>query len=198
MQLVFATHNPNKIEEIRPLLPSSFQLVTLQSLGCTTDIPETGATLEKNALLKAQYVSRNYGLPCFADDTGLLVDALNGAPGIHSARYAGKKRNASDNMNKLLRALGDTQFRSARFETVIALVLNGGQQLFKGVVHGKIAHERSGKGGFGYDPIFIPEGYKRSFAELPLEKKNQISHRSRAFQKLITYLESLSNTGLKG
>ncbi len=189
MELVFATHNPNKIKEVRLLLPAHIRLHTLESLGCYTDIPETGATLEENARLKADYVAGRYGLPCFADDTGLLVNALHGAPGVHSARYAGGQKSAGDNMDKLLRELENTHDREARFETVIALVQDGDTRFFKGEVRGTITREKSGQGGFGYDPVFMPDGYDRTFAALPLEVKNRISHRARALQELIAYLQ---------
>ena len=191
MDLVFATHNPNKIKEVQPLLPPFIRLITLDSLGCDTDIPETGATLKENALLKARYVQERYGMPCFADDTGLLVSALDGAPGVHSARYAGVQKNADDNMNKLLGALQANDDRDAYFETVIALVLGGETKFFSGRVNGSISRERSGDHGFGYDPIFIPEGYSKSFASLSLQEKNLISHRARALRKLIGYLGQL-------
>lgn len=191
MDLVFATHNLNKIKEIEPLLPPYIRLHTLQSIGCSFDIPETGATLEENALQKAKYISERYGYGCFADDTGLLVKALNDAPGVHSARYAGSRKNADENMDKLLRELEGNPERRARFETVIALILEGETRFFRGTVHGEITLERSGKAGFGYDPIFRPAGSNLTFAALPLEEKNRISHRARAFDQLIRYLGGL-------
>jgi XTP/dITP diphosphohydrolase len=191
MKLVFATHNQNKVKEVQALLPGNLSLLSLTDIGCTQEIPETGKTLEENAILKADYVTKNYGFPCFADDTGLLVAILNGAPGVYSARYAGPKANANDNMEKLLKALNAERDRSARFETVIALNINNEQHLFIGRIEGEIIHEKRGIKGFGYDPIFKPKGYSKTFAELPLETKNKISHRAKAIQQLITHLNSL-------
>lgn len=191
MKLVFATHNQNKVKEVQALLPENLSLLSLTDIGCTTEIKETGNTLEENAILKADFVTQNFGYPCFADDTGLLVKALNGAPGVYSARYAGKQANANDNMDKLLKALTSAQDRSARFETVIVLNLTGEQHIFTGKVEGEIINEKKGKKGFGYDPIFKPKGYTETFAELPLAVKNKISHRGKAIQQLITYLNSL-------
>lgn len=188
MDLVFATHNTHKTREILPLLPPDIRLHTLDSLDHQSEIEETGQTLEENARIKARHIHLKYGYPCFADDTGLIVPALGGAPGVYSARYAGPEKNAADNMRKLLQALGPQADRSARFETVIALTDGSSTHLFKGIVTGIIAHEPRGKGGFGYDPIFIPDGYDRTFAELPLSEKNRISHRARAISKLIDHL----------
>ena len=188
MKLVFATHNQHKFKEVALLLPAHIELLSLTDIGCFDDIPETSETLEGNAQLKADFVSEHFGLPCFADDTGLLVDALQGAPGVHSARYAGEKRNAEDNMNKLLTELKGSAIRSARFKTVIALNLEDRKVLFEGLVEGEIIEERKGTEGFGYDPIFRPEGHDQTFAELPLSVKNEIGHRGRAIQKLINHL----------
>ena len=188
MKLVFATHNQHKFKEVALLLPAHIELLSLTDIGCFDDIPETSETLEGNAQLKADFVSEHFGLPCFADDTGLLVDALQGAPGVHSARYAGEKRNAEDNMNKLLTELKGSAIRSARFKTVIALNLENRKILFEGLVEGEIIEERKGTEGFGYDPIFRPEGHDQTFAELPLSVKNEIGHRGRAIQKLINHL----------
>ena len=188
MKLVFATHNQHKFKEVALLLPAHIELLSLTDIGCFDDIPETSETLEGNAQLKADFVSEHFGLPCFADDTGLLVDALQGAPGVHSARYAGEKRNAEDNMNKLLTELKGSAIRSARFKTVIALNLENRKVLFEGMVEGEIIEERKGTEGFGYDPIFRPEGHDQTFAELPLSVKNEIGHRGRAIQKLINHL----------
>jgi len=190
MDLVFATHNASKVREVRPLLPSYIRLLTLRSLGYMDEIAETGATLEENALLKARYVLDRYGLPCFADDTGLLVKSLNDAPGVFSARYAGKDNNAEANMRKLLGELEGHSNREARFETVIALVSPQDTHTFKGVVQGEITLSPTGAGGFGYDPIFRPQGETRTFAQLPLAEKNRISHRARALQQLITFLKT--------
>lgn len=188
-KIVFATNNKHKLEEIREILGENFEIVSLKDIGCDVDIPETGNTLEDNALQKAEYVKQHYGLDCFADDTGLEVDALNGAPGIHSARYAeGTDHDSNANMDKLLKELGNNNNRKARFRTVIALLLNGETHLFEGIVNGKIIYEKHGTEGFGYDPIFVPDGYEQSFAELGMEIKNQISHRARAVKKLAEFL----------
>lgn len=189
MKLVFATHNHNKFEEVKKLVPKTIHLVSLTDIGCLKEIPETGKTLEENARLKADYITQNYGLSCFADDTGLLVEALNGAPGVYSARYAGSHKNADDNINKLLLALKGHNERNARFKTSIALNINEEQHLFEGIVEGGITTEKRGAGGFGYDPVFQPKGYDQTFAELSLEVKNQIGHRGRAIRKLICFLE---------
>lgn len=193
MKLVFATHNQNKFNEVNELLPSHIELVSLTDIGCHDEIPETADTLEDNAQIKANFVKTHYGLSCFADDTGLLVDALNGAPGVYSARYAGKQKNAEDNMNKLLSELEGKNTRSARFKTVIALHLNDKNILFNGTVEGQITTAKSGKKGFGYDPIFKPEGYEKTFAELPLYVKNKVSHRGKAIKQLVEYLHHYLN-----
>ncbi len=191
MKIVFATNNQHKLEEIRHILGEQFEIVSLQDIGCNTDIPETGETLEENALIKARYVYEHYGLDCFADDTGLEVDALGGEPGVRSARYAeGVGHDSEANMSKLLANLKENNNRKARFRTVIALIIKGEEQLFEGVVRGEISRSRSGSEGFGYDPIFVPEGYDRSFAELGAEIKNSISHRARAVEKLAERLNA--------
>ncbi len=195
MKLVFATHNPNKLKEVQPLVPSQIELINLETIGCTTDIPETATTLEGNAKIKADFVTDNYELSCFADDTGLLVKSLNGEPGVYSARYAGSHNDANANMDKLLENLKGKKDRSAYFKTVIALNLNGKTHIFEGKIEGVITENKSGKNGFGYDPIFQPNGYKETFAELPLATKNEISHRAQAFKKLIAYLNSIHVTG---
>lgn len=191
MKLVFATHNQNKFNEVKVLLPAAIELVSLTNIGCYDEIPETAETLEDNAQIKADFVTTNYDLPCFADDTGLLVDALNGAPGVYSARYAGEQKNADDNMNKLLSKLENKNTRSARFETVIALNLKGESIKFTGIAEGEITTTKSGQKGFGYDPIFQPKGHDKTFAELPLEIKNEISHRGKAIRQLVAYLAQL-------
>lgn len=188
MDLVFATHNVNKLKEVSLLLPKSIQLISLENLGCHKEIPETGITLEANAQLKADYITHHYGISCFADDTGLIIDALNGAPGVHSARFAGEKKDSKKNMEKVLFELKNITSRTARFKTVIALNLNKNRILFEGVVEGTITKEKRGAEGFGYDPIFIPIGYDQTFAQLPIQIKNEISHRGKALQKLIAYL----------
>lgn len=190
MQLVFASNNPNKILEIQNMLPSSIQILSLTDINCHEDIPETADTIEGNAILKANYVTQNYGYDCFADDTGLEVDSLDGAPGVISARYAGEHKNANDNMDKLLSELENKSDRSAQFKTVIALNLNGQQHLFSGIARGEIIGEKIGDKGFGYDAIFKSVGHERTFAQLSLEEKAQISHRGIAVQKLIGFLLS--------
>lgn len=191
MQLVFASNNKNKITEIQSILPETIKILSLEDIGCYEEIPETADTIEGNAILKANYVSEKYGFDCFADDTGLEVDALNGAPGVYSARYAGEQRDADDNMNKLLAALKDSSNRKAQFKTVITLNLNGKQELFTGIVRGEITLEKFGNKGFGYDPIFQPEEYQETFAQLPLEIKNKIGHRGKATQLLIAFLKAI-------
>lgn len=188
MQLVFASNNKNKIKEIQALVSDTIQIISLDDIGCTEDIPETAETIEGNAILKANYVTEKYGYPCFADDTGLEVDALNGAPGVYSARYAGEQKDANDNMDKLLLELKDKSNRKANFKTVICLNLNGTQQLFTGIINGEIIDEKIGTNGFGYDPIFIAEGHQKTFAQLTLEEKAQISHRGIAVAQLIAFL----------
>ncbi len=198
MKIVFATNNQHKLQEIREILGDQFEILSLADIGCHEDIPETGNTLEANAHQKAEYVFDHYHIDCFADDTGLEVDALGGAPGVHSARYAeGTDHNSEANMAKLLRELGDNDNRKARFRTVISLIqMEGGNPVcsreyqFEGVVEGWIDREKHGSEGFGYDPVFIPEGYDKSFAELGEEIKNQISHRARAVKKLAEWLKT--------
>ena len=192
MKLVFASNNKNKIQEIQALVPNTIQIVSLEDIGCTEDIPETADTIEGNAILKANYVTSNYGYDCFADDTGLEVDALNGAPGVYSARYAGEQKDANDNMDKLLSELKDKSNRKANFKTVIALNLNGEQNLFTGIINGKIIEEKIGTNGFGYDPIFVADGFDKTFAELSMEEKSTISHRGIAVKELILFLQKQS------
>lgn len=191
MKIVFATNNKHKLEEIKDILGKDFEIVSLAEIGCHEDIPETGLTLEENARQKSTYIVEHYNHDCFADDTGLEVDALNGEPGVHSARYAeGTDHDNEANMRKLLSKMSNVKDRTARFRTVISLIINGVEHQFEGRVEGRIATEKHGKEGFGYDPIFIPEGYNKSFAELGEEVKNQISHRARAVKKLAEYLSS--------
>ncbi len=191
MKIVFATNNKHKLEEIKDILGKDFEIVSLAEIGCHEDIPETGLTLEENAHQKSTYIVEHYNHDCFADDTGLEVDALNGEPGVHSARYAeGTDHDSEANMRKLLSKMSNVKDRTARFRTVISLIINGVEHQFEGRVEGRIATEKHGKEGFGYDPIFIPEGYDKSFAELGEEVKNQISHRARAVKKLAEYLSS--------
>lgn len=189
MQLVFASNNKNKIEEIQHLLPSTIKILSLEDIGCHEEIPETADTIEGNAILKANYVTNKYGFNCFADDTGLEVDALKGEPGVYSARYAGEQRNADDNMDKLLLNLKDNSNRKAQFRTVITLNLDGEQYLFTGIARGEITLKKVGNQGFGYDPIFQAEGFLETFAQLSLEIKNKISHRGKATQQLINFLK---------
>ena len=190
MKLVFATNNKNKILEVQQMLPSTIEIISLESIGCYEEIPETAATIEENAIMKANYISKKYGYDCFADDTGLEVESLNGKPGVFSARYAGEQRNSEDNMDKLLDALSNKTNRKAHFKTVIALNLNGNQHLFTGFAKGEITMEKTGNQGFGYDPIFKPEGYEVTFAQLSLEKKGTISHRGKATEQLIAFLKN--------
>ena len=189
MQLVFASNNQNKIKEIQLLLPESIQILSLSAIGCFEEIPETADTIEGNAILKANYVTEKYGYNCFADDTGLEVEVLNGEPGVHSARYAGEQKDANDNIDKLLSNLKEESNRSALFKTVIALNLNGNQTLFTGIIKGKIIEEKIGTNGFGYDPIFVADGYIKTFAELTIEKKSAISHRGIAVKQLVDFLK---------
>ncbi|MDH4402925.1 MAG: non-canonical purine NTP diphosphatase [Flavobacterium sp.] len=191
MKIVFASNNKNKIQEIQSMLPESIQIVSLESIGCLEEIPETADTIEGNAILKANYITQNYGFDCFADDTGLEVDSLNGEPGVYSARYAGEQRNADDNMNKLLEELLDKPNRNAQFKTVIAVNFEGKQYLFEGIASGEITLEKKGTGGFGYDPIFKPNGYENTFAELSLAVKNEISHRGKATKALLEFLQNI-------
>ncbi|MGG5487160.1 non-canonical purine NTP diphosphatase [Gaetbulibacter sp. PBL-D1] len=190
MQLVFATNNLNKLNEVQKLIPDTIQLLSLKDIGCFEDIPETQDTIEGNAIQKAEYVKQHYGYDCFADDTGLEVEALQGAPGVFSARYAGPQRDANDNMDKLLLNLKDKPNRNAHFKTVIALVLNGTLNTFTGICEGCITETKYGDSGFGYDPIFKASGYDKTFAEITLEEKNSIGHRGKAVSQLISFLNN--------
>lgn len=187
-KLCFATNNAHKLAEIQAILGNSFELLSLNDINCKEELPETGNTLEANSLQKAKYLYDNYQVDCFADDTGLEVHALGGEPGVYSARYAGLQRSHADNVNLLLKNLVNNPDRSARFRTVITLIQNGNITQFEGIVNGKIIEDLRGTEGFGYDPIFIPEGYDRTFAEMDLLEKGEISHRGRAFQKLLDSL----------
>ncbi|TRX71220.1 non-canonical purine NTP diphosphatase [Carboxylicivirga sp. M1479] len=189
MELVFATNNPNKLEEIQALIGNQFKVLGLADIGFIEEIPETGDTLEENALQKSEYIFKKYKVNCFADDTGLEVDALNGEPGVYSARYAGEDKNADANMNMVLNKLGDSSNRKARFRTVISLIIKGKEFQFEGSVDGEILRVKTGGDGFGYDPIFKPTGFANSFAEMNLQEKNEISHRGRAMVKLIEFLK---------
>ena len=187
-KLCFATNNAHKLEEIQAILGNSFELLSLNDIHCKEELPETGNTLEANSLQKAQYLYDNYHVDCFADDTGLEVYALGGEPGVYSARYAGEQRSHTDNINLLLKNLVDKHDHSARFRTVITLIQAGKITQFEGIVNGKIIKELTGTEGFGYDPIFIPEGFDRTFAQMTLVEKGEISHRGRAFKKLVEFL----------
>ncbi|MBQ9100314.1 MAG: non-canonical purine NTP diphosphatase [Paludibacteraceae bacterium] len=192
-KLIFATNNEHKEEEIRNKLGGIFEISTLKEIGCTEEIPEDSGTLEGNALQKAHYLYNNYGCNCFADDTGLEVEVLNNEPGVYSARYAGESKDSEANMDKLLYNLKDKSNRNARFRTVIALIIDGKEYLFEGIAKGIILTERHGSKGFGYDPIFQPDGYNQSFAELTMDEKNRISHRGKAVEKLIEFLSKHEN-----
>jgi len=187
-KIVFVTNNKHKLDEIRKIAHNQLQILSLSDINCNEEIDETGVTLEENALIKARYVKERYGYDCFADDTGLEVEVLEGAPGVFSARYAGDDCNAEDNMQKLLSVLQGEENRHARFRTVIALLIHGEEHLFEGIVRGTITDERRGGNGFGYDPLFIPEGEHQTFAELGNEIKNRISHRALATVKLMQFL----------
>lgn len=186
---IFATNNPNKLKEVRHIANNKFNIVGIDEFGITEELPETQNTLEGNALQKAKYLYEKISKNCFADDTGLEVEALNGRPGIFSARYAGEGKSSIDNIKKLLNELKDCSNRSAQFRTVVALILNGKEYLFEGIIKGKIIDELKGENGFGYDPVFVPLGFEKTFAELPLNIKNTISHRAQAFEKLFNFLK---------
>lgn len=192
MDLVFATHNNNKLAEVQLMLPKNMVIKGLNQIGCHEEIPETETTLQGNALQKARFVREKYGYNCFSDDTGLEIDALDGRPGVYSARYAGAQKNSQDNMAKVLQELEGVSNRRARFRTVIALLLDNEEMLFEGIAEGEIITQKRGAEGFGYDPIFVPVGYSQTFAEMPLPIKNKISHRYKAFIMLSEYLMSLN------
>ena len=192
MKLVFATANQNKAKEIQSLIPERIEILSLNDIHCSEDIPETQATIEGNASQKAFYVFETYHHNCFADDTGLEIESLDGRPGVLSARYAGPAKNANENMDKILAEMAGSQNRRARFKTVISLVINGKEVQFEGVVNGTILNEKRGGQGFGYDPIFLPDGSDKSFAEMDLSEKNKISHRALAVNKLVEYLKTLA------
>ena len=189
MKLVFATNNKHKLQEVRDIVGDRGEVLSLADIGCYDDIPETADTLQGNALIKARHIYEKYGFDCFADDTGLEVEALDGAPGVYSARYAGEECDSEANMRKLLENLTGKTNRNAQFRTVIALIINGEEMLFNGIVKGVIATEKKGDSGFGYDPIFVPEGHSASFAQMSSEMKNSMSHRFRATQQLSDYLK---------
>lgn len=191
MKLIFATHNKNKAKEVKSIMPSFIELLSLDDINFHDEIDETASTLEGNALLKAKTIFEKTGINCFADDSGLLVDALNGEPGVYSARYAGEQKNDQDNMQKLLHELNDKPNKNAHFKTVMALIIDGKEHLFEGKIEGKIITEKLGSNGFGYDPIFVPDGYNETFAQLDSETKNKISHRARALQKMLEFLKTI-------
>lgn len=191
MKLVFATNNKHKLQEVRDILGNRVEVLSLSDINCHDDIPETADTLQGNAIMKAQYIYEKFGVDCFADDTGLEVEALNGEPGVYSARYAGDGHDSEANMNKLLQNLTGENNRRAQFRTVIALIIKGEENTFDGIVKGEITEEKRGDSGFGYDPIFIPEGFSKSFAQMTNEEKNSISHRFRATEKLNDYLKKI-------
>jgi XTP/dITP diphosphohydrolase len=191
IDLVFATNNSHKISEIKRILPSKFNLMTLADINCSVEIPEEQETIEENSVQKSKYIFDNYKIDCFADDTGLEVEALNARPGVHSARYAGEDRDFEANIDKLLNELHNITNRNARFVTVISLIFKGELFIFKGIVKGNIIEKRKGKGGFGYDSVFMPEGYSMTFAEMTTEEKNNISHRGIAVKKLVEFLETI-------
>ncbi len=190
-KFIFATNNLHKLEEVQQMLNNQFTLVSLKDMGCVEDIPENEPTIEGNALFKARYIYQKYGKDCFADDSGLEVEVLNNAPGVRSARYAGESKDSQENMNLLLENLKGKKNRKARFRTVIACVIDGQEFVFEGIINGEIKEQGFGKNGFGYDPIFCPEGYAQTFAELPSEVKNQISHRALAVQKFLLFLKGI-------
>jgi len=191
LKLVFATNNSNKLKEVQAML-TNFDIVSLDEIGCFDDIPETAETLEGNAILKANYITEKYGLNCFADDTGLEVVALNNKPGVYSARYAGKENNAEANMNKLLIEIENNKNKNAQFRTAVALNIQGKQFIFEGICKGQILTKKQGKSGFGYDPIFMPIGFNKSFAEMSMTEKSAISHRGKAIEKLVSFLNENS------
>ena len=191
MKLVFATNNRHKLQEVRDIVGNRVEVLSLSDIDCYDDIPETADTLQGNALIKARHIYEKYGLDCFADDTGLEVEALDGAPGVYSARYAGEECDSEANMRKLLENLTEKNNRNAQFRTVIALIIDGKEMLFDGIVKGTISNEKLGNAGFGYDPIFIPEGFSDSFAQMTSDMKNSISHRYRATDELSNYLKKI-------
>lgn len=197
-QLVFASHNPHKIQEISDIIGPELKVTGLTELGCFEEIPEPYDTLEDNALAKARYIYDKYRVSCFADDTGLEVEALSGLPGVRSARYAGIEKNSEANVSKLLKELSGITDRRARFRTVIALVMQGREHVFEGIVKGVISHVPKGEKGFGYDPVFVPDGYDKCFAEMDAELKNKISHRKKAISKLVAFLQTFSSAAGQG
>ncbi len=188
-KIVFATHNPNKVREVQQLIHGKLEIIGLDQIGCHEDIPETNPTINENAFQKAQFIKMHFGIDCFAEDTGLLVDALNGEPGVYSARYAGEDKNPEANMSLLLKKLRNEEKRKARFKTVIALIIDGKEHQFVGEVFGEILKAPKGTNGFGYDPVFLPAGFSKTFGEMTQREKSRISHRSIAVNKLLSFLE---------
>ena len=191
MKLVFATQNQNKVKELKQLMPKSIELLSLTDINCNDDIPETAPDLKGNASQKSHYIFGKFNINCFADDTGLEIEALNNEPGVYSARYAGPQKNSEDNMNLVLEKLKNESNRKARFKTVISLIINGDEHIFEGVCNGEITTKKSGNKGFGYDPIFKPNGFDVTFADMPLSEKNKISHRGKAVKLLVDFLEGM-------
>ena len=191
MKIVFATNNENKLRELQQILGNEIELLSLKDIHCFEDIPENSPTIEENSLDKANYVYENFKFDCFADDTGLEIEALDGRPGVYSARYAGDEKNMDKNIEKVLFELENKENRNARFKTVISLIINGKTYQFEGIINGKITKDKKGESGFGYDPVFLPDGYDITFAEMPAELKNKISHRGLAVQKLVGFLKEL-------
>ncbi len=191
-KLIFATNNQHKLEEVSHLIKDNYKILSLKDINCFEEIPETSDTIKGNASQKSHYIFDKFGIDCFADDTGLEIEALDGRPGVYSARYAGEEHNFEKNMNKVLAEMNGITNRKARFKTVISLILNGEERFFEGIINGVILTEKRGQEGFGYDPVFQPNGYDLTFAEMPLEEKNKISHRAIAVRNLVNYLNKLS------
>ena len=190
MKLVFATHNLNKLKEVKEMVPEGIEILSLSDINCTEEIEETGTTLEENARIKVTYVKDHYGYDCFSDDSGLEIDSLNGAPGVYSARYAGEDKNNDNNIKKVWKNLKDKENKSGQFRTIIAADIKGKKSLFEGIIRGTLIDEKRGDGGFGYDPIFVPTGHSKTFAELEKKVKNTISHRAKAFSFFVKDLNS--------
>ena len=191
MKLVFATHNLNKLKEVKEMVPEGIEILSLSDINCTEEIEETGTTLEENARIKVTYVKDHYGYDCFSDDSGLEIDSLNGAPGVYSARYAGEDKNNDNNIKKVWKNLKDKENKNGQFRTIIAADIKGKKSLFEGIIRGTLINEKRGDGGFGYDPIFVPTGHSKTFAELEKKVKNIISHRAKAFSFFVKDLNSV-------
>ena len=191
MKLVFATHNLNKLKEVKEMVPEGIEILSLSDINCTEEIEETGTTLEENARIKVTYVKDHYGYDCFSDDSGLEIDSLNGAPGVYSARYAGEDKNNDNNIKKVWKNLKDKENKNGQFRTIIAADIKGKKSLFEGIIRGTLINEKRGNGGFGYDPIFVPTGHSKTFAELEKKVKNTMSHRAKAFSSFVKDLNSV-------